>query len=121
MALKWIEALTGPLDQKKQYKKDKARLDALPEPYRSTAAAYHRYLLLSGVTDGDTMVQMITDFADLWERAALDRTPIREIVGEDPVEFAETFASAYTGKRWIDKERERLTKAVEEAERGDQS
>lgn len=117
MALKWIELLTGPLEQKKQYKHDKARLDALPAPYHDAASAFHRYLLVAGgVTDGDTLTQMFTDFADLWERAAVDRTPVREIVGDDPVEFIESFAAAYSGKRWIDKERGRLVKAVEEAE-----
>jgi hypothetical protein len=40
-------------------------------------------------------------------------------VGDDPVEFAETFAQAYVGDRWIDKERARLTKAIDEAEQGD--
>ena len=29
MAAKWIEALTGSLEQKKQYKQDKARIEAL--------------------------------------------------------------------------------------------
>ena len=33
MAAKWIETLTGSLEQKKQYKQYKARIDALPEPY----------------------------------------------------------------------------------------
>jgi DNA-binding ferritin-like protein (Dps family) len=70
-----------------------------------------------GVTEGGTMVQMFTDLADLWERAAIDGAPIGGIVGEDPIEFAETFAQAYGGKRWIDKERERLTKAVEDAKK----
>ncbi len=60
---------------------------------------------------------MFGDFADLWERAAADGTPVREIVGDDPVEFAEAFVQAYAGKRWIDKERARLTKAIEDAER----
>jgi DNA-binding ferritin-like protein (Dps family) len=45
---------------------------------------------------------------------------VRAIVGEDPVEFAETFAQAYSGKQWIDKERARLIKAIEDAERGQQ-
>ena len=40
-----------------------------------------------------------------------------EIVGDDPADFAETFAEAYSGKRWIDKERERLNKSIEDAER----
>ncbi len=116
MAAKWIELVTGSLEQKKQYKQAKARLDALPEPYRSVAGAFNRYFMYyGGVTEGDTIVQMFVDLADLWERAAIDGTPVVEIVGEDPIEFAESFAQAYGGKRWIDKERARLIEAVEKA------
>ena len=39
MTAKWIETLTGSLEQKKQYKLYKARLEALPEPYAATAKA----------------------------------------------------------------------------------
>ena len=118
MAAKWIEALTGSLEQKKQYKQDMARIDALPASYRTAAKAVHRYLMYAGgVVDGDTLATMITDLADLWERAALDGTPVRDIVGDDPVAFAETFAQAYSGKQWIDKERARLVKAIEDVER----
>ena len=46
-----------------------------------------------GITDGDTLITMLGDFADLWERAAADGTPVRAIVGDDPVEFAETFVA----------------------------
>jgi DNA-binding ferritin-like protein (Dps family) len=60
---------------------------------------------------------MFGDLADLWERASIDGTPVRDIVGDDPVEFAETFAQAYSSKQWIDKERARLTKAIDDAER----
>ena len=56
MAAKWIETLTGSLEQKKQYKQDKARIDALPEPYGTAAKAMHRYFMYyGGVTDGDTL------------------------------------------------------------------
>ena len=121
MAAKWIEALTGSLEQKKQYKQTKARIDALPEPYGSAAKAMHRYFMYyGGVTDGDTLVTMFGDLADLWERAATDGTPVRDIVGDDPVEFAETFAQAYDTERWIDKERARLTKAIVDAEQKEQ-
>lgn len=117
MAAKWIETLTGSLEQKKQYKQDMARINALPEPHRTAAKAVHRYLMYSGgITDGDTLTTMFTDLADLWERAATDGTPVRDIVGDDPVEFAETFAQAYTGEKWIDKERARLAKAIDDAE-----
>jgi DNA-binding ferritin-like protein (Dps family) len=120
MAARWIELVTGSLEQKKQYKRDTARIEALPEPHRTAAKALQRYLMYSGgFTDGDTAVKMFGDFADLWERAAADGTPVRTIVGDDPAEFAETFAQAYTGKHWMDKERARLTKAIEDAERGE--
>jgi DNA-binding ferritin-like protein (Dps family) len=119
VAAKWIEALTGSLEQKKQYKQDKARIEALPEPYATAAQAMHRYFMYyAGITDGDTLVAMFGDLADLWERAAVDKTPVREIVGDDPVEFAETFAQSYAGTRWIDKERARLTAAIDAADAG---
>lgn len=121
MAAKWIELVTGSLDEKKRYKQYRARIEALPEPYRTAAKAFQRYLMLyGGIVDGETNVQMMSDFADLWDGAVADGTSVRALVGEDPVEFAETFAEAYTGKRWIDKERARLTKAIEDAERGEQ-
>ena len=116
MAAKWIETLTGSLEQKKQYKQYRARIEALPEPYGTAAQAFHRYFMYyGGITDGDTLMKMFGDLADLWERAAIDGTPVRAIVGDDPVEFAETFAQAYSGRQWIDKERERLTKAIDAA------
>ena len=119
MAARWIELVTGSLEQKRQYKRYRTRINALPEPYRAVAKAVQRYLMYSGgITDGDTALRMFGDFADLWERAATDGTPVRAIVGDDPVEFADAFTEAYLGKRWIDKERERLTKAVEDAEQG---
>lgn len=116
MAAKWIETLTGSLEQKKQYRQATARIEALPEPYHQAAKALSRYLMYyAGVTDGDTLVTMSADLADLWERAAVDATPVREIVGDDPVEFAESFARAYSGAQWIDKERARLTSAIDAA------
>jgi DNA-binding ferritin-like protein (Dps family) len=115
----WVETITGSLEQKKQWKAYRARIEALPAPYRTAAKALERYFMYyGGITDGDTLMTMWGDFVELWERAAADGTPVRDIVGEDPVEFAETFAQAYSGTRWIDKERARLVASIEDAERG---
>ncbi|MEI3848255.1 MULTISPECIES: DUF1048 domain-containing protein [unclassified Microbacterium] len=120
MAAKWYEVVTGSLEQKKQYKQYKARIEALPEPYRAAAKAVERYFMtVGGMTDGESMVQMLSDSADMWERAAADHTPVRDIVGEDPSAFAQEFTAAYSGRQWIDKERERLNKAIDDAERGE--
>ena len=48
-------------------------------------------------TDGRPRASMLEDLADLFEQAAADGTPIREIVGEDPVEFVEAFAPELLG------------------------
>ncbi|WP_062318009.1 DUF1048 domain-containing protein [Demequina maris] len=118
----WIEKLTGSLEQKRRYTQDRRRMEALPAPYGAAAMAMHRYFMYyGGLTDGDTLLTMMGDLADLWERAAADGTPVRDIVGSDPVEFAETFAESYTGTRWIDKERARLIRAMDEAAGGEPS
>lgn len=121
MAAQWIELVTGSLEQKKQYRQYMARIKALPEPYNTVAKALHRYFMyyVGTPVDGETALTMMGDFVDLWERAAADGTLVREIVGEDPVEFADAFAQAYVGKRWIDKERARLAQAIEDAELGE--
>jgi DNA-binding ferritin-like protein (Dps family) len=116
MATGCIEQVTGSLEQKKRYRQYKARTKQLPANYRTAIDALDRYLMYFGsITRGDTLVSMLEDLADLFEQSAADGTPIREIVGEDPVEFAETFLQNYSEGQWINKERERLTKAIDRA------
>jgi DNA-binding ferritin-like protein (Dps family) len=119
MAQKWYEVVTGSLEQKKDYRQLRRRIEALPEPYRVAAKAVQRYFMYTGsmVMDGDVALAMMADFAELWERAVADETPVHAIVGDDPVGFADSFAEAYAGKRWIDKERARLTEAIDQAEK----
>jgi DNA-binding ferritin-like protein (Dps family) len=116
MATGWIEQVTGSLEQKKRYRQYKARTKQLPANYRTAVDALERYLMYFGsITRGETLVSMLEDLADLFEQSAVNGTPIREIVGEDPVEFAETFLQNYSEGQWINKERERLTNAIDRA------
>ncbi|MFJ9553914.1 DUF1048 domain-containing protein [Nocardiopsis sp. NPDC101807] len=116
MAPSWIEQVTGPFEEKKRYRQYKARTKQLPGNYRTAIEALDRYLMYFGsITKGDVLMEMLDDLIDLFEQSAAARTPIREIVGEDPVEFAETFLANYSEGQWIKKERERLARAVERA------
>ena len=113
MAQKWIELVTGPLEEKKQYREDKARPKQLPGTYR--AAAVERYLMYAaGIAKGDVLVRMYGDLVGLFEESAANGTPIRGIVGDDPIEFVETFIANYTDGAWINKERQRLIAAIDE-------
>ncbi|MFC7405155.1 DUF1048 domain-containing protein [Georgenia alba] len=117
MAARWIEMLTGSLEDKKRYRAAKARLKALPEGYRTAAEALERYVMYAGAIEkSDVFLQMTDDLADLFEQAAADRTPVRDVVGDDPVEFAETFLANYADGQWINKERARLADAIDRAE-----
>jgi DNA-binding ferritin-like protein (Dps family) len=117
MAAEWIEKITGSLEQKKQYRQYKARKEQLPANYRTAIEALERYLMYFGsITKGDVLLSMLDDLADLFEQSAANGTPIRAIVGNDPVEFAEEFLRNYTQGQWINKERERLITAIARAE-----
>ena len=70
-------------------------------------------MYFGSITKGEILVSMLEDLADLFEQSAADGTPIREVVGEDPVEFAETFLQNYSEGQWINRERERLTNAID--------
>lgn len=114
MAARWIEHVTGPLEQKKQYRQYKARVERLPDNYAATVHAIERYLTYYGsIVEGGVLVSMLDDLATLFEQSAADKTPIRAIVGESPVEFAETFLQAYSEGQWINKERDRLNATID--------
>lgn len=117
MAKNFLELIIGSFDDKKQWRAYQARVKTLPTEYRTAVEAVERYLMHSGDTpaDWDRAARMFEDLAELFERAAADGTPVREIVGDDPLEFVETFVRTYSDGGWIQKERERLRKSIDRA------
>ncbi|TSC32906.1 DUF1048 domain-containing protein [Corallococcus sp. Z5C101001] len=107
---KFISKVIGEKGQWRQYK---ARTKQLPSSYRTAVEALERYLMYFG-TGGDGTA-IYADLVDLFEQSAANRTPIRQIVGEDPVDFIETFVRNYPKGQWILRERERLTNALARA------
>lgn len=111
-----IEKVVGNFEDKRRWRRHKARVKELPETYRTAEQALERYLNYFGaISRGDLFMTMLEDLADLFEQAAADDTPIRAIVGDDPVDFAETFLANYAEGQWINKERRRLTEAIDRA------
>ncbi|MFB9709551.1 DUF1048 domain-containing protein [Streptosporangium sandarakinum] len=111
---RYLEVVTGSLEDKRRYRQYKTRIRQLPPDYRTAAEAMERYLLHLGLTDGAD-VTMYEDLADLFERSAIDETPIRDLFGEDPVEFVEAFVANYPAGQWRNRERNRLTSAIKRA------
>ncbi|GAA3757772.1 hypothetical protein GCM10022240_08200 [Microbacterium kribbense] len=113
----FIEKIVGDFGDKRRFKAYKARVKALPAGYRTAAEGVARYVMYTGaITKSDTLIRMLEDLADLFEQAAADHTPIRTIVGDDPVEFATEFLANYAEDSWVSKERKRLNDAIARAE-----
>ncbi|KAB8189170.1 DUF1048 domain-containing protein [Nonomuraea phyllanthi] len=113
--LQYLELLTGSLEEKKRWRQYKARVKQLPENYRTAVEALERYLMHFGPADGAGAMAMFTDLADLFEQSAADGTPIRDIFGEDPVEFVEAFMANYPLGQYRARERNRFTSAIARA------
>jgi Uncharacterized protein conserved in bacteria len=103
------------IGEKRRWRRYKARVKALPEPYRTAVDAIEHYLMYFGRGDGAGWAEQLEDLADLFEQAAADGTPIREIVGEAPEEFVEAFVQNYPEGHWITREQERLTNTIARA------
>jgi DNA-binding ferritin-like protein (Dps family) len=110
----FIEKMIGDIGTKRRWRQYKTRTKELPENYRTAIDALERYLTYFGmITKGDTLMAMLEDLAELFEQSAASGTPIRAIVGDDPVEFAETFLANYSEGQWINKERRRLIDTID--------
>jgi DNA-binding ferritin-like protein (Dps family) len=114
--MKFSDITTKVIGDKRRWWAYKARVKQLPPNYRAAVEALERYLMFFGAADGDSAASMFEDLIDLFEQAAADGTAIREIVGEDPVDFVEAFIQNYTKGGWIIRERDRLTHGIERAE-----
>jgi DNA-binding ferritin-like protein (Dps family) len=105
----------GWIKQKRRFRQYKERTKRLPEDYQGAIEALQRYSYYFGHGTAEGGLSMLEDLADLFEQGAANETPIREIVGEDPVEFADAFLRNYPEGQWIARERERLVSAIARA------
>jgi len=103
------------IGDRRRWRHYKARTRRLPANYRAAVEAIERYLMHFGPVDGDSAASVFEDVADLFERAAADGTPIREIVGDDPVEFVDALVRNYAKGGYVDREQEKLSNAIARA------
>ncbi|RJO78272.1 DUF1048 domain-containing protein [Nocardia panacis] len=109
----FIAKVVGP---KLRWRKYKARVERLPSNYREAVEAIERYTMHFVPIDTDREVAKYEDLVDLFEQAAADGTPIRQIVGADPVEFVETFVKNYTEGGFVPaRARKQLIEAIARA------
>ena len=111
-----ISKLTSKVvGDKRRYREYKARTAQLPESYRTAIDALERYLMMFGPGKAQSIQSMLDDLADLFEQSAASSTPVRAVVGQDPVEFMDEFLKTYRTGDWNAAERDRLSAAIRHA------
>ena len=104
-------------DEKKRYKRYKARKEQLPASYHEAVDAVERYALRFGPATGETVVTMLEDLIEIFDQAVKEGAAVREIVGDDAVHFADEFLKGYPSSSWAAKEQGRLANTIEHAAR----
>ncbi|WP_432547670.1 DUF1048 domain-containing protein [Kineococcus sp. SYSU DK004] len=117
-----IEKIVGDLGDKARWRRYRARVAALPAGHRDAVEALERYLARVGaISTGSVLVDLHEELAGRFERAAAAGAPVRDVVGDDPVRFADALLARHPGGGWADGERRRLVAALARAARRDGS
>lgn len=99
---------------KKEYREYKERVAKLPHDYSVAYSAIERYMY--NFAAGDGIMKVIYDGLSIFEQAAADQAPLKDVVGENPVEFAADLMSNYPEQMWIVKQQDKLRKTIKELE-----
>jgi len=109
----WIDVIAASSDEKRRFQQYVSRKQQLPADHRAAVDAIERYLVYRGVfTTGDVLLTLLDDLMTLFEECVAEQRSVQAIVGEYPVEFAESLLDNYADGQWISKERRRLTQAI---------
>jgi DNA-binding ferritin-like protein (Dps family) len=101
--LKFIKKMIG---DKKEYKEQMARIEALPEEYRFVFKKIQGYMWSFAGGDGSDMLRTQYELIELFEASAADGRKVLEVTGEDVVGFCDELLR--DTKVWTDNYRQKL-------------
>lgn len=98
------------IGDKKEYKEQMVRGEALPEDYRFVFEKIHRYMWSLAGGDGSDMLKTQQELIALFEASAADGKHVLEVTGKDVVGFCDEFLR--DTKKWTDKFGEKLNRDI---------
>lgn len=99
------------LQEKKEYREYKGRVNALPEDYRNAMKAIETYMWSQA--KGAGMLKLLENILEMFENSASDGLSVSEATGPDIAEFADSVLAEYPEETWMDKMRKKLRDSVE--------
>jgi DNA-binding ferritin-like protein (Dps family) len=98
------------MEDKREYKRQMARVDALPEDYQFVYKKIQGYMWNFAGGDGLDMLKTQYDLIELFEQGAADGRPVLAVTGEDVVAFCDELLR--DTKMWTDNYRNRLNREI---------
>lgn len=98
------------LGDKKEYRKQMARVTALPEDYRFVYQKMQTYMWSFAGGSGMDMLQTQYDLIDLFESGAADGRQVLDVTGEDVAAFCDELMRG--NKLWTDSLKNRLNRKM---------
>ena len=105
-----LELIKKMIGDKKEYKEQMARVEALPEDYRFVFEKIQGYMWNFAGGDGYDMLRLQYDLIELFEASAADGKHVLDVTGEDVVGFCDELLR--DTKMWTDNYRKNLNRDI---------
>lgn len=113
-----LDFINNLIGDKKEYKKQMARVAALPEEYQFVFNKMQWYMWSFAGGTGHDMLKIQSDLIELFEANAADGRHVLDVTGEDVVAFYDELLR--DAKKWSDSYRKKLNREIaKNAMRGD--
>lgn len=106
--------LNNIIGDKKRYKQFKQDVNELPKPYAQTLTALQNYIW--NFAKNGAMMDVLEEILHMFQESAAEKAPVKQLIGDDPVAFAENIMAQYPDELWLVKYRTRLREQVKKAE-----
>lgn len=94
------------IQEKREYRAYKTRVNKLPEEYKKAMNAIENYMW--NYAKGSGMLELLKNILEMFENSASDGLSVRNVVGDDIAEFADTLLAEFPEKTWMDKNEKKI-------------
>lgn len=105
--LEFIKKMVG---EKKEYREQVARTEALPADYRFVLEKIQGYMWGFAAGDGSDMLHMQGDLIGLFEESAAEGKDVLAVTGEDVIGFCDELLRG--ARTWTDRYRQKLNSDI---------
>lgn len=94
------------IQEKREFRAYQKRVNELPEEYRKAMKAIESYMW--NFAKGGSMLELLRNILEMFENSATDGLSVRDVVGDDIAEFADSLLAEFPEETWMDKMRKKL-------------